>query len=174
MKLKRTLSLSLAALTLVFAMAGCSNGAPKESETVKTPEEYTTAYKTAIEAARDQELNEVIPVITSAEDAMADMILPILGITGENAAAYAVAVSPMNIRAYGIAAVLPAEGKSDEVLEGIQAFVDQQKQNFEQYLVDQYDVANSAKVETLDDGTILLVMSEGQDAIFDAIKDALK
>ena len=32
---------------------------------------------------------------------------------------------------------------------------------------------NAAKVETLEDGTILLVMSEGQDAIFDSIKDAL-
>lgn len=54
-----------------------------------------------------------------------------------------------------------------------QGFVDQQKQNFEQYLADQYDIANAAKVETLEDGTILLVMSEGQDAIFDSIKDAL-
>ena len=97
-----------------------------------------------------------------------------LGITDDNTTAYAVAVSPMNIKAYGIAAILPAEGKSDEVLEGVQGFVDQQKQNFEQYLADQYDIANAAKVETLEDGTLLLVMSEGQDALFDAIRDSIE
>ena len=89
------------------------------------------------------------------------------------AAAFAVAVSPMNIRAYGIVAVLPAEGKSEEVQEGLQGFIDQQKQSFEQYLADQYDIANAARLETLDDGTILLVMCEDQDTVFDAIQDAL-
>ena len=171
--MKKMMTLSLAALALVFALAGCSNTTPQTSQTPKTPEEYTESYKTAIEAARDQEMNEVVPVITPGEGDLADLVLPMLGLTDENAAAYAVAVSPMNIKAYGIAAIMPAEGKHDEVLEGVQAFVDQQKHNFEQYLVDQYDIANNAKVETLDDGTILLVMSEGQDEVFTSIQDAL-
>ena len=172
--MKRIATLSLAALMLIAALAGCSGQKPQESDApAKTPEAYTEAYQSAIEAARDQEMNEAVPVITSSSKSMADMILPMLGITEDNTTAYAVAVSPMNIKAYGIAAILPAEGKSDEVLEGVQGFVDQQKQNFEQYLADQYDIANAAKVETLEDGTILLVMSEGQDAIFDSIKDAL-
>ena len=169
--MKRIATLSLASLMLIAALAGQK---PQESDApAKTPEAYTEAYQSAIEAARDQEMNEAVPVITSSSNSMADMILPMLGITDDNTTAYAVAVSPMNIKAYGIAAILPAEGKSDEVLEGVQGFVDQQKQNFEQYLADQYDIANAAKVETLEDGTILLVMSEGQDAIFDSIKDAL-
>lgn len=169
--MKRMLSLTLAAALLVAGLAGCA-GKPKE--TAKTPEELTTAYKTAIEGARDEELNEVIPVISASDADMADMILPMVGITAENATAYAVAISPVNMRAYGIAAIMPAEGKSDEVLEGVKAFVEQQKSNFEFYLADQYDVANAAKVETLDDGTVLLVMCEDQDTVFDAIKDALK
>lgn len=174
--MKKMLTLSLAALMLTAALAGCSNGGgtkPQESETPKTAEEIAAGYKTAIEAARDQEMNEAVPVITSTDDDMADMILPMLGITDENTTAFAVAVSAMNVKAYGIAAIMPAEGKVDEVKEGVDAFVAQQKSNFEFYLADQYDVANAAKVETLDDGTVLLVMSEGQDKIFDSIKDAL-
>ena len=171
--MKRILTLTLAAALLLSALAGCSGGGSQESQAVKTPEEYTAAYQAAIEGARDDEMNEAVPVITSTDDQMADLVLPMVGTTSDNAAAFAVAVSPMNIRAYGIVAVLPAEGKSEEVQEGLQGFIDQQKQSFEQYLADQYDIANAARLETLDDGTILLVMCEDQDTVFDAIQDAL-
>ena len=171
--MKRILTLTLAAALLLSALAGCSGGGSQESQAVKTPEEYTAAYQAAIEGARDDEMNEAVPVITSTDDQMADLVLPMVGIPSDNAAAFAVAVSPMNIRAYGIVAVLPAEGKSEEVQEGLQGFIDQQKQSFEQYLADQYDIANAARLETLDDGTILLVMCEDQDTVFDAIQDAL-
>ena len=171
--MKRILTLTLAAALLLSALAGCSGGGSQESQAVKTPEEYTAAYQAAIEGVRDDEMNEAVPVITSTDDQMADLVLPMVGITSDNAAAFAVAVSPMNIRAYGIVAVLPAEGKSEEVQEGLQGFIDQQKQSFEQYLADQYDIANAARLETLDDGTILLVMCEDQDTVFDAIQDAL-
>ena len=171
--MKRILTLTLAAALLLSALAGCSGGGSQESQAVKTPEEYTAAYQAAIEGARDDEMNEAVPVITATDDQMADLVLPMVGITSDNAAAFAVAVSPMNIRAYGIVAVLPAEGNSEEVQEGLQGFIDQQKQSFEQYLADQYDIANAARLETLDDGTILLVMCEDQDTVFDAIQDAL-
>ena len=169
--MKRMLSLSLSALLLLSALAGC--GSKDAGTTSRTPEEATEAYQTAIESARDAELNEAIPVITSSSDELADLVLPMIGVTDENAAAFAVAVSPMNIKAYGVAAILPAEGKSEEVLEGVNAFVEQQKQSFQQYLADQYDIASAAKVETLEDGTILLVMCEDQDTVLDAIKTAL-
>ena len=172
--MKRILSLSLSALLLLSALVGCGGGNSSNSgNAVKSPEEYTEAYKTAIESARDDELNDAIPVITSVDDDMASLVLPLIGVTDENTTAFAVAISPMNIKAYGVAAILPAEGKSEEVLEGVNAFVDQQKQNFQQYLVDQYDIANAAKVETLDDGTILLVMCENQNTVLDAIKTSL-
>ena len=170
--MKRMLSLSLSALLLLSALAGCGSkdaaGTPS-----RTPEEAAEAYQAAIESARDAELNEAIPPITSAEDEMAALVLPMVGVTEENSAAFAVAISPMNIRAYGVAAILPAEGKSEEVLEGVNAFVEQQKQSFQYYLADQYDIASAAKVETLEDGTILLVMCEDQDTVLEAIKTAL-
>ena len=78
------------------------------------------------------------------------------------------------VSAYGIAAIYPAAGKSDAVLEGLNAFIDRQKQSFEQYLADQYEIAGNAHLETLEDGTILLVMCEDQDAVFDAIRDTIE
>ena len=41
-------------------------------------------------------------------------------------------------------------------------------------LADQYEVAENARLETLEDGTILLVMCEDQDTVFDAIADAVQ
>ncbi|NCB62975.1 MAG: DUF4358 domain-containing protein [Clostridia bacterium] len=175
MKLKRTLSLSLAALMLVSALAGCtSTEKPQESDKIKTPEELTTSYKAAIEGARSQEANDAFAIITTPDDNMADMIFEMLGVTADDMTAYAISVSAMNTQAYGIVAIMPAADKSDKVQEGLNAFVEQQKNNFKMYLMGQYDIANAAKVETLDDGTILLVMCDGQDAILSSIKDALK
>ena len=52
-------------------------------------------------------------------------------------------------------------------------FRSRQKQSFEQYLADQYDIASNARLETLEDGTVLLVMCQDQDAVFDAIRDTI-
>ncbi|BDF70699.1 hypothetical protein CE91St41_20720 [Oscillospiraceae bacterium] len=175
--MKRILTLSLAAVLLVAAIAGCSGkggGNAGESDKQLTPEERTELYKTSIENARDAETNEYMSILTSADDDGASMILELLGLKTEDMTAFAVSASMMNVQAYGIAAVMPAAGKEDAVLEGLNGFIDLQKQNFQQYLIDQYDIANNAKLETLEDGTILLVMSEGQDAIFDSIKDAVE
>ena len=74
--MKRMLSLSLSALLLLSALAGCGGQGESSGDAAKTPEEYTQAYQSAIESARDQEMNEAIPVITSTEDEMASMVLP--------------------------------------------------------------------------------------------------
>ena len=156
--MRRTLSLTLSALLLALALAGCADGKPAESP--KTPEEMTAAYKAAIEGAR-------------SEEDMAELIFGLLNVSEEDMTAYAISVSAMNVRAYGVAAILPAAGKEDLVLEGLNSFVENQKRSFEQYLADQYEIAKEAKVGTLEDGTVLLVMCENQDAVYDSIKDAL-
>ena len=58
--------------------------------------------------------------------------------------------------------------------QGLNAFIDRQKQSFEQYLADKYEIASNARLETLEDGTILLVMCEDQYAVFDAIRDTIE
>ena len=164
----------LAAL-LVLSLAGCgASGGGESTPPSRTPEELTAAYQEAIEGARDDETNEAIPVITASDQSMADIVLPMVGVTDENTTAYAVAISPMNLRAYGVAAIMPAEGQEDAVLESVNAFVEQQRSAFSTYLPDQYEIAEAAKVETLSDGTILLVMCEDQDTVLSSIREALE
>ncbi len=49
-----------------------------------------------------------------------------------------------------------------------------QKSSFEFNLEEQVDIAANATLETLDDGTLVLVMCQGQDEVFDSIKAALE
>lgn len=165
--MKRFFSLILLPILL---LTGCSS-AP---ESQLTAQERTELYRSAIQNARDQDANDAFPIITSAEDDTASFLLELMGLSAEDMSAFAISASAMNVKAYGIAAVYPAEGKDEAVKEALRGFVDRQKQNFEQYLADQYDIANNARLETLEDGTILLVMCEGQDAVFTAIRSAIE
>lgn len=173
--MKKILTLSLAAVMLAAALVGCA-GKPAAGggDAAKTPEELTTAYKSAIEGARTQEENDAFSIITSADDDLSDLIFQMIGLTAEDMSAFAISISPMNTQAYGVAAIMPAEGKTDAVKAGLEGFIAMQKQNFDMYLMDQYDIAAAAKVETLEDGTVLLVMGPDQDTTLTAIKDALK
>ena len=132
------------------------------------------AYKAAIEGARSEEDNEYNTILTSSDDDMAELIFGLLNVSEEDMTAYAISVSAMNVRAYGVAAILPAAGKEDLVLEGLNSFVENQKRSFEQYLADQYDIASHARLDTLADGTVLLVMCEDQDEVFNSIRDAIE
>ena len=84
---KITLILLSAALLLCAGLSGCTDsGSQKPS---LTPEERTQLYETAITSARDQELNEAIPVLTDASDDTAQLIFPMLGLTAEDMEALA-------------------------------------------------------------------------------------
>ena len=100
------------------------------------------------------------------------MVLENMGLNTEDMAAFGISASLMNIKAYAIAAIMPAEGKEAAVMEALQGYIDRTKSSFEMYLADQYEVAENARLETLEDGTILLVMCQDQDTVFDAIADA--
>ena len=150
-------------------LAGCSGGA----QPALTAGERTQLYRSAIEDARDAETNDAMPVLTSAADEQMPLYFDLLGLNADDMDAFALSASLMNVRAYGIAAVYPAQGREEAVREGLEGFIDRQKQSFEQYLADQYDVAANARLETLEDGTVLLVMCQDQDAVFDKIRDAI-
>lgn len=139
-----------------------------------TAEERTELYQTAIEGARDAEMNQTVPVISSPEDDLADAVLVLLDVTAEDMESFAIAVSPMNVKAYGIAAIKPVAGREEAVLNGLQDFIAQQKSNFQQYLADQYAIAEKARLETLDDGTVLMVMCEDQDTVYESIKTKIE
>lgn len=168
--MKKMIALLAAALTLTAVLTAC--GQKQES---RTPEELTQVYADAL-TENGGEMVEYNPVISKvdSEDPVSAMILESMGLKEEDMTAFGVSGSMMNVNAYGIAAVMPAEGKEEAVKEGLQGFIDRQKSSFETYLADQYAVAESARLETLEDGTVLMVMCEDQDTVFDGIRAAIE
>lgn len=170
--MKRVWTLCLSLILVTSLLAGCG-GTDQNTGNSRTPEELTQAYAGAI-TQNGGEMAEYNPVVTEVkEDDGSAMILEVLGLKQEDMTAFAASVSLMNVKAYGIAAVMPAEGKAEAVTAGLQSFIDLQKSSFEQYLPDQFEAAKNARLETLADGTVLMVMCEDQDAVFEGICTAL-
>ena len=132
----------------------------------------TSALADAITSSRTDEENEAYPVF-SDKAAIEDAYYQVVGFTAADVDEIAMSVSLINIKAYGIVIAKPAEGCADTVKAGLQAFIDTQCNNFETYLADQYEIAKNAKLETLDDGTIVMVMCANADTVYDAIVAAL-
>ena len=99
--MKRTFSLVLALAML--ALSGC---AAKTGGGDRAPEELTDRYVQAITQYRG-EMVEYNPVVSEYNEENA-MYLELLGLTQEDMTAFALSVSMMNVKAYGIAAVMPA------------------------------------------------------------------
>ena len=165
-------------LILAFAIAAFSGCASTSKTDGLSPEELERLYAEAITDARDDDLNDAFPVMLGSEESedevVAEMLLELLGFKSEDAEAYAMSVSLMNVKAYGIVVVKPAEGKADAVKDGLQGFIDQQCQSFANYRADQYEIAKNARLETLNDGTIVMVMSPDQDAVYDSIAKSIQ
>ena len=169
----RLSALALAAALALSLLAGCSGGGAGATS-AKTPEELTQLYASAITDNGGEQV-EYNPVISQvSEEDMSGMVLETAGLNQEDMTAFGISMSLMNVQAYGIAAVMPAEGREDAVKEALQGYIDRQKQSFENYLADQYAVAESARLETLSDGTVLMVMCQDQDTVFDAISKAIE
>ena len=166
MNLTRILPLALS----LALLAGCSG----RDKPALSAEARTQLYETAIEDARDAETNDALPVLSDKADEQLPLYLDLMGLTPDDVDAFALSASLMNVRAYGIAAVRPVQGKTDAVREALQGYVDRQQSSFEFYLPDQYQVAQGARLETLEDGTVLLVMCQNGDAVFEAIRGELE
>lgn len=159
--------------TLALSMLVLSSCSKNNAGTQLTPEERTELYSSAITGARTQEENEAFEVMTTSDAQDADLIFQFLGLSEEDMTSYAISISLMNVKAYGVAAIMPAEGKEETVKDAMQSFIDTQKMNFEFYLPDQLEVAESARLETLEDGTVLMVMCEDQDTVYDSIVNTI-
>lgn len=159
------------ALALALCLSAC--GGNKKGGGAATPAELSANYAAAITAAQSQEEREAFPQI-GPESEMYELVLGVMGIAPEDVTASALMVSTRGIQAYSIAAVMPAEGKTEDVRRALEGYIENQKSAFEFYLEEQYRIAADAKLEELDDGTLLLVMCEGQDAVFNSVKAALE
>ena len=159
----------LGVAALLAALAGCSPGQEP------TAEEWTRRYRETI-TAHGGEMAEYNPVVTEfdPEDTRTSLALETLGLEEGDAEAFGVSMSMMNTQAYAIAAVLPAQGREEAVEEALQGYVDRQRSSFEFYLPDQYQVAQDARLETLEGGTVLLVMCQDADQVLEAIRSDLE
>ena len=155
----------------ILVLSGCSGKSSSSQAAAKTPEELTALYAQAI-TANGGEMVEYNPVLSEVTEESA-MLLEMMGLKEEDMAAFGVSTTMMNVKAYGIAAVMPVEGKTDAVKESLQGFIDQKQMEFEFYLPDQRPIAENARLEVLEDGTVLMVMIEDQDTVFENISNAI-
>ena len=169
--MKKTLKALAALLVLALALTACG-GSTAGSNAPKN-------YAEILAAARNNEDNEYYEILAPGEngytaaqghaDEMSadyikdygDMLLELMGFSAEDAT-------------YGWAMVKPAEGKTETVQAGLQAFIDQQKAAQEHYLEDQYAIAKNAKLGVMPGGEVVMVMCEDADTVYANIEKALK
>ena len=191
MKLKRIFAALLAGAALL-ALVGCgtsgSTGKPASSA-ASTPKDYTQI----LHDARSAEDNEYYMIFTKGADGkytaqygyskdyeadqlhdeIANMMMPMLNLEDGMAEDFAASLSTMMVQSYGVAIVKPAEGKTQEVVDAMDAYIQNQQQTMEHYLEDQYQIAAAAKVATVPTGEVVMVCCENSDAVMNAIKTAL-
>ena len=105
--------------------------------------------------------------------AASDKIFKLLDLPEGSYTDLAASLSAMMVQSYGVAIVKPAEGKTQEVVDAMDAYIQNQQQTMEHYLEDQYQIAASAKVATVPTGEVVMVCCENSDAVMNAIKTAL-
>ena len=169
--MKKLMNLFLSALVLVTALSACGSSAKQEVE--RTAEEWNALYAQAITESRTEEFNEYYPILDPADTEMYEMSLATMGLSAGDMAAGAISMSLMNTQAYAVAAIRPAEGKEETVTAALQTYVDNTRNSFEFYLPEPFEVASNARLETLEDGTVLLVMCQDQDTVFESISAAI-
>ncbi len=186
MKLRK-LFCALVAGALLLGLAGCGSSSASSS----TPKDYAQI----VHNARTDDMNEAYSILSpdtanagqykvidgysgdldkDALSAQAQMILQMLNLTDADMQDYAISMSLMNVKSYAVIVILPAEGKADTVKNGLQAYLDGQKMNMQNYLPDQYEIANKAKLVTADSGEVILVCCEDSDTVLASIESALK
>ena len=183
--MKRIIASLLAGLCLL-ALVGCSAGSKADSSAPKD-------YSQIIHDARTDEDNEYDMIFTKGEDGkftaidgysaeyeadqlsdeVANMMMPLLGLEDDMYDDFAASVSGMMVRVYGVAIVKPAEGKTQDVVDAMEAYVQSQQKSMEHYLEDQYQIASAARVATVPTGEVVMVCCEDSDTVFENIKKAL-
>ena len=185
MTMKRILAALLAAGCVLLILAGCGKGGKTDS----APKDYTQI----LHDARTAEDNDVYMIFSpdkdgrftarygysssyNAEDLNSEienMLLPLLNLPDGSYTDFAASLSSMMVQSYGVAIVKPADGKTQDVVDAMDAYILGQQQAMEHYLEDQYQIASSARVATVPTGEVVMVCCENSGAVMDAIKAAL-
>lgn len=122
---------------------------------------------------RDKELNDAVGIVDSSDDPEAEITFDMLDIDEKDMFEYAISLSPMNINAYCVAIVKPAEGKKDVIMDAFKSYKASQEEAFEQYLQDQYKIAQEAVLTEVGE-YIVFAMCQDSATFRDNIVNALK
>ncbi len=78
----------------------------------------------------------------------------------------------MMVQRYGLAIVKPAEGKTQDVVDAMDAYVESEQKSMEHYLKTSIR-SPAARVATVPSGEVVIVCCEDSDTVFANIKKAL-
>ena len=186
--MKRIIACLMAGVMLL-ALVGCGASGSSGSASSAAKKDYTQI----LHDARSDEDNKYEMIFTKGEDGkftaqygysasypaddlndeIQNMLLPLLDLPEGSYTDLAASLSSMMVQSYGVAIIKPAEGKTQEVVDAMDAYIQNQQQTMEHYLEDQYQIAASAKVATVPTGEVVMVCCENSDAVMNAIKTAL-
>lgn len=186
--MKRIIACLMAGVMLL-ALVGCGASGSSGSASSAAKKDYTQI----LHDARSDEDNEYEMIFTKGEDGkftaqygysaeyeaeqlsdeVANMMMPLLGLEDDMYEDFAASVSGMMVSVYGVAIVKPAEGKTQDVVDALDAYVQGQQKSMEHYLEDQYQIASAARVATVPTGEVVMVCCEDSDTVFENIKKAL-
>ena len=163
--MKRFISVLLAAALLLCSLTACSS---------KDEAKLTSKELADVITANGGEMTEQNPAVAlDSDDENLSNLFTWYEWDKAKFETGAFSFSLMNVQAYTIAVVKPAEGQKDAVLKYFADYQKQMETNFDKYLIDQYDIAKAAITEEVN-GYIVFVMAENADDIAANIKAKLK
>ena len=139
---------------------------------------YTSKAGITLTDAERKTIEDAAIAQTEKDRALAEidnmkMELEVAGFNTADLGNFAFTTSQMMVHAYGIGIFMPAEGKTEAVVASCNSFVEKKQQEFEMYLVDQYEIAKADQVKTMKTGEVVLVMTEYAADVMTAIETAL-
>ena len=183
--MKRIIACLMAGI-LMLALVGCGTSGSSSASAKKD-------YTQILHDARSDEDNDYLMIFTKGKDGkftaqygysaeyeadqlsdeVANMMMPLLGLEDGMYDDFAASVSGMMVSVYGVAIVKPAEGRTQDVVDAMDAYVQSQQKAMERYLEDQYEIASAARVVTVPTGEVVMVCCEDSDTVLENIKKAL-
>ncbi len=147
----------------IFLFVGCS----------KTDSHNQSSQNYAEILVASRPLADKTPVITNPKQDTFGL-LELYDLAEDTMQQYAISFSAMNNKAYGIAIVMPKEGKTDLIVEKLHAMIESCKNAFRNYLPDEYEIAQDAKLKIVESGEVVLAMCKDDDVVLENIMAALQ
>lgn len=160
--MKKWICVLLASLLLVGTLAACGS---------KNIEPSNRDYAEVLTEVQGDTAGPNI--ISSVDDPMFETIPSFMGLAAKDMDRFAISVSMINVQAYCLAIILPAEGQAETVIDALKAFQSQMEKSFENYTPDQYAIAKAAIIKQLPSGEILFAMSEDAPDMISRMEKAL-